>query len=95
MSGFAADWIYRRGHWKLSRRLPAAFGFGLATVTLVAAAWMPSAKTFVLCFALTTFGADLTLSPSWTVCSDVGRKYTGTLSGAMNMLDRWAHLPVR
>jgi len=31
-------------------------------------------------------GVDLTLSPSWTVCADIGGRYVGALSGAMNMM---------
>src|ERR1039458_5104761 len=37
------------------------------------------------CFAAATFGVDLTLSPSWTLCIDIAGDRTGTLSGAMNM----------
>jgi ACS family glucarate transporter-like MFS transporter len=36
-------------------------------------------------FAIATFGVDLTLSPSWTLCIDLAGVRTGTLSGAMNM----------
>jgi ACS family glucarate transporter-like MFS transporter len=86
ISGVAVDFIYRKGHWKLSRALPAMFGFALAAVTVAVAASMPSAITFIVCFSFTTFGVDLTLSPSWTVCCDVGGKYSGTLSAAMNMM---------
>ena len=39
---------------------------------------------FIVCFALTIFGLDLTVSPSWTVCCDVGEMYSGTVSAAMN-----------
>jgi ACS family glucarate transporter-like MFS transporter len=41
---------------------------------------------FVLIFAVAIFGVDLTLSPSWTVCADIGGRHVGTLSGAMNMM---------
>jgi ACS family glucarate transporter-like MFS transporter len=86
ISGTMVDMVYRKGHWKLSRRLPAMCGFGLACVTVLAAASMHSAAGFILFFSLATFGVDLTLSPSWTVCADIGGKHTGTLSGAMNMM---------
>ena len=86
ISGHMVDIIYRKGHWKLSRRLPAMCGFGLAAFTVVAAASIPSAAGFIFCFSTATFGVDLTLSPSWTVCADIGGKHTGTLSGAMNMM---------
>src|SRR5258708_22032806 len=45
-----------------------------------------SANSFILCFSVATFGVDLTLSPSWTACADIGGRHTGTLSGAMNMM---------
>ena len=85
-SGLAVDFIYKRGCLHLSRLLPAMFGFALACVTVIAAAYMPTPISFILCFALTTFGVDFTLSPSWTVCSDVAGRYTATLSGAMNTM---------
>lgn len=84
--GTAVDWIYRRGRWRLSRRLPAMLGFGLATASVLAAPFMPSPRWFVACFALATFGLDLTVSCSWPVCCDVGGGYSGTLSAAMNTM---------
>jgi ACS family glucarate transporter-like MFS transporter len=86
ISGTTVDGIYRRGHWKRSRRLPAMLGFGLASAALVAAAYVPSVGGFVVLFAVATFGVDLTLSPGWTVCADIGGRYVGALSGAMNMM---------
>jgi ACS family glucarate transporter-like MFS transporter len=85
-SGMLVDFIYRRGRWRLSRVFPAMFGFGLAAVSLVAAANMRSIEGAVACFALATFGVDLTLSPSWAACIDVAGAYSGTLSGGMNMI---------
>lgn len=84
--GTAVDWIYKRGRWKLSRALPAMLGFGLATLTLIPSSFMRSPAGFIACFALTTFGLDLTVSSSWTVCCDVGGRYSGTLSAAMNTM---------
>jgi ACS family glucarate transporter-like MFS transporter len=84
IGGTAVDRIYRTGRWKLSRALPSATGFALATVTILPAPFMHSVGWFIACFALTTFGLDLTVSASWTVCCDVGGRYSGTLSAAMN-----------
>jgi ACS family glucarate transporter-like MFS transporter len=83
-SGTVVDWIYNAGKWKLSRAVPAMFGFALAAVMLLPAPFMHSPGWFIACFALATFGLDLTVSPSWTVCCDVGGRYSGTLSAAMN-----------
>lgn len=85
-SGLTVDWLYRRYRAEVSRRLPAIAGFAIAAASLIAAAYMQSAETFIACFAVTTFGVDFTLSPSWSVCADVAGPRTGTLSGAMNMM---------
>jgi MFS transporter, ACS family, glucarate transporter len=82
--GAAVDHIYKTSRWKLSRTLPPIAGFALATAAMLPAPFMHSVGWFIGCFALTTFGLDLTISASWTVCCDVGGKYSGTLSAAMN-----------
>jgi len=86
ISGLAVDRVYRMGYCAWSRKLPAMLGFALASIALVAAASVTSVNGFVLFFSLATFGVDLTLSPSWTACADIGGQHTGMLSGAMNMM---------
>lgn len=86
ISGMAVDSLYKRGYPRWSRLGPAIAGFALATISLIAAASMPSVRGAVFFFALATLGVDLTLSPSWTACMDIAGKHTGTLSGAMNMM---------
>ena len=82
--GTLVDVIYRRGNWKLSRVLLPIVGFSLASLSMLPAPFMHSVGWFIACFALTTFGLDLTVASSWTVCCDVGGRYSGTLSAAMN-----------
>lgn len=84
--GSAVDRIFESGRWKLSRSLPAMVGFGLAALALLPAPFMRTPEAFIICFALTTSGVDLAISPSWTVCCDVGGSYSGTLSAAMNTM---------
>jgi ACS family glucarate transporter-like MFS transporter len=86
VGGSAVDHIFKAGHWKRSRSLPAMIGFGLAAATLLPAPFIPSPGWFIVSFALTTCGVDLTISPSWSVCCDVGGSYSGTLSAAMNTM---------
>jgi ACS family glucarate transporter-like MFS transporter len=86
IGGVIVDAIFRQGRWRLSRALPAASGFLISAASLVTAGFMPTPGAFTVCFALATLGVDLAISPSWTVCSDIGREYTGALSGAMNMI---------
>ncbi len=84
-SGWMVDAIYQRGHWALSRRAPAILGFLLAAVGLVASVYMDNVLYAILFLSIAIFGADMTLSPSWSFCIDIGRKHAGTVSGTMNM----------
>jgi MFS transporter, ACS family, glucarate transporter len=84
-SGILVDIIYRKGHWILSRRLTAILGFLLAAFGLVASVYMETVGSAVVFLSIAIFGADMTLSPSWSVCNDIGKQYSGTVSGTMNM----------
>ena len=85
ISGLLVDYIYKNGSWKNSRLIPAILGFSLASIGLVASLYMTSAAGAVLFLALAVFGADMTLSPSWSLCVDIGRRNSGAVSGTMNM----------
>jgi ACS family glucarate transporter-like MFS transporter len=85
LSGWLVDWIYSSGSWPLSRRLPAIIGFGLAAAGLVASVYMDSVEGAIVFLSMAIFGADMTLSPSWSVCIDIGRRSAGAVSGTMNM----------
>jgi ACS family glucarate transporter-like MFS transporter len=85
-SGLTVDALFRRGHWNWSRRGPAMAGFALAALCLLAATRCRTVIPFIVCFSLTTFGVDFTLSPSWSASSDLGGRRTGTLSASMNTL---------
>ena len=85
LAGLLIDRIYRAGNWQLSRRLPAMIGFALAAVGLLMSLRMETAPGAVAWFTVAIFGADMTLSPSWSFCTDIGRKNAGSVSGTMNM----------
>ncbi len=84
-SGWLLDRIYRKGHWTLSRRIPAVIGFILATVGVSVFVYMNDVFPAVLFLSIAIFGADMTLSPSWAFCIDIGKKHAGSVSGMMNM----------
>ena len=84
-SGFLVDKIYSTGKWRLSRRLPAIIGFALASIGLIACLYMDTAFGAVVFLSIAIFGADMTLSPSWSFCVDIGKKNAGAVSGTMNM----------
>jgi ACS family glucarate transporter-like MFS transporter len=85
VAGALVDRIYRSGNWQLSRRLPAIAGFLLAAAGLVGLQLVESPLGYAAMLAVAIFGADMTLSPSWAFCIDIGRRNAGTVSGTMNM----------
>lgn len=84
-SGFMVDSIYRKGQWKRSRQLPATIGFVLVVIGILSSLYMDTALGAVLCLSVAIFGADMTLSPSWSFCMDIGEENSGKVSGMMNM----------
>ncbi len=85
ISGYLVDRIYRADQWQLSRRLPAIIGFLLAAVGLVGTQFVDSPFGYICFLSIAILGADMTLSPSWAFCIDIGRSHAGTVSGTMNM----------
>lgn len=85
VAGWWVDRLYSAGRWQLSRRLPAITGFALTTIGIVACAYASTPLSSSLWFSLCIFGADMTLSPSWSTCVDIGKSKSGLVSGTMNM----------
>ncbi|MFC1764133.1 MFS transporter [Planctomycetota bacterium] len=88
--------LYKKGYHVGSRRVTAIIGFALGILGLFLAiqsdnmSFLTTDHTrllwFVGCFGLATFGVDMTLSPSWAFCNDIGGEHSGAVSGAMNMV---------
>ena len=85
LAGLMVDSIYRKGKWKLSRRLPAITGFALSATGMIMVTQVTSPLMSIFFMALAVFGADMTLSPSWAFCIDIGKEHAGVVSGTMNM----------
>jgi ACS family glucarate transporter-like MFS transporter len=87
-SGALVTFLYSKGCHVNSRRIPALTGFviGALGLLLTTQAGGAGALPFVLCFSIAVFGVEMTISPSWSFCMDIGRESSGAVSGAMNML---------
>jgi len=85
VSGFLTDWLYRT-HPTWSRRGPALGGFVLAAAALGLLTQAASVEMAVAMFTFATFGTEMTISPSWAYCIDIGGGKSGSVSGAMNMI---------
>jgi ACS family glucarate transporter-like MFS transporter len=84
-SGWLVDFLFVRRGIIFSRRVPAIIGFALAALGLYLSLQMTDATSTIPFLTLAVFGADMTLSPSWSYCVDIGGRSAGAVSGTMNM----------
>jgi sugar phosphate permease len=87
LGGAASDGLIRRtGNRTWGRRLVGLLGMALASVSFYAVPSVREVWLLALCLTATFFASDLSMGPAWASCADIGERYAGTLSGAMNML---------
>ena len=84
-AGLIVDALYKSPYRAWSRRIPGIAGFVLAASGVLWASTAASAPSAILGFAVATFGVEMTISPSWSFCLDIGGRHAGTISAAMNM----------
>ena len=86
VGGWLTDMLLTRtGKVGRARRLVAVPGLAMAGCFLVPAALTPDATASILYFAVSFFFLVWVVGPSWAVAMDVGRSFTGTVTGVMNM----------
>jgi ACS family glucarate transporter-like MFS transporter len=88
-SGWLVTALHRRGMPVLSRRIPAMVGFAIGAIGLMLCTRVSQAESvwpLIACYSLAIFGVEMTLSPSWAFCMDIGGERSGAVSGAMNMV---------
>jgi sugar phosphate permease len=84
--GLATDWLLKRtGSARIGRRVVAIIGLLGCAVFIVPAALTEDAYIAVGCLTASMFFLECTIGPSWAVPMDTGGKYSGTVSGMMNM----------
>jgi sugar phosphate permease len=86
VGGLATDYLLKRtGNTKFARRSVAIAGMLGCCVFIVPAALTADAYVAVYCLTAAMFFLECTIGPSWAVPMDTGGKYSGTVSGMMNM----------
>jgi MFS transporter, ACS family, glucarate transporter len=78
------------GSVTFTRRLMAIVGFSGATGLLILSTFVKDPVWAMIAMGMASFSNDLVMPGSWAACMDVGGKYAGTLSGAMNMMGNFA-----
>lgn len=83
--GWLTDRLAKRD-LKLARRGVGMVGYAVSGLALVAVALTPNRIVAALLLAVAACFQMMTLSASWSVCLDVGRKNAGVVTGFMNMI---------
>ncbi len=82
--GYLSDRLSARYGLKIGRKALSISALALASILMFLAGFIPG-KLQVFIFLSLCFGIfDLMLPGAWAICLDIGKKYGGTISGAMN-----------
>ena len=86
LGGFSTDAMVRVLGRRWGRTLQGVVAYTLAAGFFLAALVVrhPTLSVILLCAA--SFSKDLAMSVSWATCLDVGHRYSGSVSGFMNMV---------
>jgi sugar phosphate permease len=86
IGGLSTDWLLKRtGNTNFARRAVAITGLLGCGVCILPAGLTENAYVALACLTGAMFFLECTIGPSWAVPMDVGGKYSGTVSGMMNM----------
>ncbi len=83
--GLLSDAIIRRWGKRWGRRIVGIAGLLTAGLAIAAVPWVDRVEALAALLVLAFFGNDLAMAPAWAAAADIGERYTGVLSGAMNM----------
>jgi sugar phosphate permease len=84
VGGFASDILSKKFGLKLGRRIVGVAGLGSSSICFLAAGLTTHNESAGYLLALCVFLKDLTLPVAFAVCVDIGKRNSGTVTGAMN-----------
>jgi MFS transporter, ACS family, glucarate transporter len=85
IGGITSDYLGKIYGLKIARRTVAATGLAMAGGFELAAVWTGNGKLAAIFLAVAFGFLDCMMPATWAACMDIGRKYAGTVSGAMHM----------
>ena len=83
--GWLSDRLVKSHGLKIGRCAIGATGLALSGIFMISATQVADSRTSAICLALGYGCMDCMLPVSWAICMDIGRKYSGAVSGSMNM----------
>jgi sugar phosphate permease len=91
VGGVVSDVIIRTtGNRLWSRRIVGMTGLGIAALMIVATLRVQGVIPLGILLCVTFFCNDLSMGPAWAAAADKGGRFTGALSGLMNMFGSFA-----
>ena len=86
-----SGWVVPRlarivGTMGLARKIVAIVGFIGASVSVIAFTKISDPANAMIVLGIAGLFNDFVMPPAWAACMDVGGRYSGTVSGAMNMM---------
>ncbi len=82
--GYLSDRLSLKYGLNRGRKIPGVTGLAVSAIFMFLAAFIPG-KLQVFIFLSLCFGViDLMLPSAWAICVDVGKRFSGAISGAMN-----------
>jgi MFS family permease len=85
-AGLVGPLARRTGNVGLARRIMAVTGFVGASASIIVFTRIEDATIAMLVLGLASFFNDFVMPPAWAACMDIGGRYSGTVSGSMNMM---------
>jgi nitrate/nitrite transporter NarK len=85
--GALTDFVYKTtGNLRNARRIVCVLSMLGSAVFLLPSAVIVSPMIVIWCMSGSVFFLGLTLGPCWAVSMDIGKQYSGSVSGVMNMI---------
>lgn len=84
IGGFASDRLVTKYGLKLGRRAVACSSLVVSAILILIMALSINKRIIIVVSSLGFGVMDLMLPASWAVCLDIGREYSGVVSGVMN-----------
>lgn len=82
--GYLSDKLSARYGIRIGRRVLGVGGLAVASLLMFLGGFIPGKVQVFVLMALCFGVMDLMLPSAWAICLDVGKKYAGAISGAMN-----------
>jgi ACS family glucarate transporter-like MFS transporter len=86
LGGLFTDRLVRRWGPRWGRTVQGSLAYLTGAGFFALALFVETPWVAVLCLSLASFSKDFAMAVSWATCVDIGHRYSGTVSGFMNMV---------